>query len=272
MKNSTLFAALLISTGVVAQTSDYSFEGSLADTTIWHQFSENFGTPLCDAGCGTCGGPCAPLTGDVYAWFGGAGDASELGVLNQDVFVPTGTVVELEAWVKMPAFGDGSDDNYLKAFADGNELGAITAGDSLAWNGFYHRWAVSLAGYTGGMHNIRLEGKENGTVVFNVLVDDVNIKVDGDVFVGLFENESVHMLTVYPNPANDRITLNFNSLSGNAVVSLVDVSGKMINRQRIAQVANSLIEFDAKLLANGVYTVTVENGGKIYQERIVVAH
>ncbi|MCB0785431.1 MAG: hypothetical protein KDB87_08920, partial [Flavobacteriales bacterium] len=73
MKHFTLVAAAtLFAFTSSAQINDGGFEGG-AGGGAWTEASTNFGTPLCDAGCGTCGGPCVSRTGTWYVWFGGAG-------------------------------------------------------------------------------------------------------------------------------------------------------------------------------------------------------
>ncbi len=233
----------------------------------------NFGTPLCNAAaCGTGGGAAVPRTGEVFAWFGGLGDASEMASVDQSAFIPSGTTANLLVYVKIPASGDGTANNYLKAFVDGNEVGAVTAVDSATYAD-YTLWSVQIDSYADGSnHNIKLEGKENGTAVFNILADDIALEVDGSVVAGLFENEALSGVQVYPNPANESITLSFTAMSGMAEITIQDVTGKVVARNALSEVNRRTVEFDASALSNGLYMVSIQQQGKRFTERVLVQH
>lgn len=271
MKHITLLAGLALSFSAVAQINDGSFEAGIGAGT-WNENSANFGTPLCDlATCGNGGGACVPHTGSIYAWFGGSGDASEIASVDQNAVIPTGSSVQLVGFVKIAAVGDGTAGNYLKAYVDGNEVGMITAEDSADYAD-YTLVVVPIDAYAdGASHNIKIEGKENGGTTFNVLLDDVALVVDG-VPTGLFENESLAGVSVFPNPANQTINLSFNALQGKAVVEILDVTGKMVGNIQMNEVSRRTLQFDASDLNNGLYFVTVQQAGKRFTKRVNVVH
>ena len=270
MKQFTLVAALAFVVPATAQVTDGSFEAGIGAGT-WTEASVNYGTPLCDAAsCGTCGGPCVALTGAFYAWFGGAGDASEIGSVEQSVFIPSGNAATLIMGVKIAATGDGTAGNYLKVFVDGVEIGMITAEDSASFAD-YQMVGVSIDEYAdGGMHTVKIEGKENGGTTFNVLVDDVSLEVDG-LPIGLFENEALAGVQTYLDATQNMINVRFNAMKGAATVSIVNMNGATISTQSFAEVAQRTLSLSADELSNGVYIVNVEQNGKRYAERIVVA-
>ncbi len=272
MKHVTLFAALAVSFGATAQITDGSFEAGIGAGT-WNEASVNFGTPLCNAAaCGTGGGAAVPRTGEIFAWFGGSGDASEMASVDQDANVPAGTTANLLVYVKMPASGDGTAGNYLKAFVDGTEVGMVTAGDSAAYAD-YTLWSVPIDAFANGsVHNFKLEGKENGSAVFNVLADDIALEVDGTIVAGLFENDALSGVQVYPNPANESITLAFNAMSGKAEISILDVTGKVVGYSSLSEVNRRTVEFNSSSLSDGLYFVTVQQAGKRFTERVIVQH
>lgn len=270
-RTATLLSVLCVALAGSAQITDGSFEAGIGAGT-WTESSVIFGTPLCDASCGDCGGPCGPNTGDIYAWFGGSGDATELGSLEQDAVIPTGTVVALVAAVKIGGAGDGTDGNYVKAFVDGNEVGVVTALDSADFVEYTQVIILIDAFADGGTHTIRIEGKENGTTAFNGLVDDVGIAVDGQVIIGLFENESLQRVSLVPNPANEQATLNFNALKGAATVTLADLAGQVYSSETLNEVYQRSFSMDTRALANGAYIVSVVKDGATFQQRLVVTH
>lgn len=272
MKHITLLAASLIATGAFAQITDGSFEAGIGAGT-WTEASVTFGTPLCDAGsCGTCGGPCVPHTGSIYAWFGGSGDAAEIGSVEQTATIPTGTAVNLVGWVKIGATGDGSSGNYIRAYVDGNLVGEVTAEDSSDFVDYVEVFLPIDAYADGNAHAIKIEGKENGTSAFNGLVDDVGIEVDGQVIIGLFENEALAGINISPNPANEQVRLVFNAMKGAATITITDAAGAVHSRETVPQVSQRTLTMDTRNLANGAYVVVVAQEGRTYQQRLVIAH
>lgn len=261
----------LVGVGANAQIVDGSFEAG-ADAGTWTEASVNYGTPLCDAGCGTCGGPCVPRTGTWYAWFGGSGLATEVASVSQDVMIPNGTTGAIQMWVKMPAMGDGTDDNFLRLTVDGNEMDRLTPADSTAY-AEYAIWNVPVDAYTDGMmHTVMLEAEENGTAVFNVLVDDVTLLVDGAEVVGLFENEELTGVSIYPNPANEVINFSFSGVTGSALVNITDLSGKLVITNRLNEVSSRIFSLNTSDFQNGAYLITVTQGDKQFTERVMIAH
>ena len=59
MKKFLLVVSVFTASLANAQFVDAGFEFG-TDASGWDQFSTNFGTPICDAGCGACGGGCGP--------------------------------------------------------------------------------------------------------------------------------------------------------------------------------------------------------------------
>lgn len=253
--------------GVQAQINDGSFEGS-----GWNEASFLFGTPLCTvAECGNCGGPCVPRTGQRYAWFGGSGSPDEVASVDQDATIPNGSSANVVMYVKIPHGGDGTAANTFIVYVDGNNVGTLTALDTAQYVD-YTLWSVNVSAYAdGGVHNIKLEGSENGGNTFNVVVDDVALEVDGTI-VGLFENENLPGVQVYPNPANSQITLAFNAMQGAAQVSIIDASGKVVNQTSFNEVSMRQFTFDSSNLANGLYTVLVDQAGNRISQRVLVQH
>ncbi|MEO8197593.1 MAG: hypothetical protein ABI689_12835 [Thermoanaerobaculia bacterium] len=78
-----------------------SFEdavGAPLDSPNWLEASTQFGSPLCTlALCGNGSGTVGPLTGDVWAWFGGVGGSTpETSSVSQTVWLPFAAYVDLE--------------------------------------------------------------------------------------------------------------------------------------------------------------------------------
>ena len=67
---------------------------------------------------------------------------------------------------------------------------------------------------------------------------------------------------LYPNPAQDRVNLSFNSKrSGIASVQLMDATGRIVSTNTYpVKLGNNLLLIDAEHLNNGWYTVVIDNG------------
>lgn len=78
-----------------------SFEdatGNPLDSPNWVEASTQRGSPLCTVAlCGDGNGTVGPLTGDVWAWFGGVGGSTpETSSVSQTVWLPFAAYVDLE--------------------------------------------------------------------------------------------------------------------------------------------------------------------------------
>lgn len=276
MKHVTLFTALSLSAAVSAQIVDPSFELIGAGGMEWTQASTNFGTPLCDGA--SCLGSAASNfanTGTFWIWFGGVdttGTLPEVGSVEQTTTFAAGSTgtLNMMVWIAAPS---GNANDKLEAMVDGNLLGTLYMVDTVDFGMDYAMWSVDVATYLdGGMHSVTIMGTQtDGNDASNVFVDDVSLTVDG-MTIGLFENKQLEGVKVYPNPTNDLIALNFNGMTGTAFVSITDVTGQLVHASRIPSVQSGVFQMDCGSFANGAYMVTVEQNGKRFAERIVVAH
>ncbi len=270
MKHITLLASALLTLSATAQIADGSFEAG-PGSGAWTEASTNFSTPFCNNTC-SANPTYAPFNGDWYLWFGGAGAGAtlpEVASVEQSCTIPTGTDVTLAMWVKYPNAGVTGD--QLDVSIDGTVVGSIMLSDSDAYLD-YTGIGFDINAYAGGTHTVNITGTQtSASNIWNVLVDQVEILADG-ASVGLFENESQPGMQVFPNPANEQLTMTFNALSGRAMVTISDMNGRFVSRQELGQVNMRTFTYDSKQLPNGVYVVSVENAGKTYTQRVVIAH
>ncbi|MFI5141498.1 MAG: T9SS type A sorting domain-containing protein [Bacteroidia bacterium] len=80
-------------------------------------------------------------------------------------------------------------------------------------------------------------------------------------------------LNLYPNPANDKVQVNFtNDSENNAVLSLVNINGQVINAQQTHQKSNNQDVFvvDTTPLTAGVYYCKVQVNDKMSIKKLVV--
>ncbi|HLG03362.1 MAG TPA: T9SS type A sorting domain-containing protein, partial [Bacteroidia bacterium] len=84
------------------------------------------------------------------------------------------------------------------------------------------------------------------------------------VLVGMEETSLLQGLTVYPNPAKDRLIFAFASGTGEpAEIIITDVSGRFVHAQKTAVLqAGDKIEVDLSGISAGAYFYSVQTGNK----------
>ncbi|MBI5858652.1 MAG: fibronectin type III domain-containing protein [Sphingobacteriales bacterium] len=66
-------------------------------------------------------------------------------------------------------------------------------------------------------------------------------------------------VTVFPNPATDKVTVRINELQGSAAIRVFDMYGRMVMQQNTGQ---PLTQLDMSRLSSGLYLIRVMNAGK----------
>jgi uncharacterized repeat protein (TIGR01451 family) len=154
------------------QVQDPSFEGG-TPSAAWTEASTNFGTPICDAGCGDF---VPPTTGDWYVFFGGINGLEE-GSVEQSITIPPGALLRFQHVIPNSS-GNGTD--FMRVLIDGNEVFSVLENDPTYVGSAYQLVQVDLAGYDdGGTHLLRIESTCNqpdGQSTF-FFVDDVSVDV-----------------------------------------------------------------------------------------------
>jgi hypothetical protein len=96
-------------------------------------------------------------------------------------------------------------------------------------------------------------------------VVDENEIIDVDMVVGI-ENSLSQNVHIYPNPANNQLYIEMNNIS-NAVVSMIDLSGKTIINQMLSNNSNTI---DLSGISAGVYLVNIRtNNDNLIQKLII---
>ena len=85
--------------------------------------------------------------------------------------------------------------------------------------------------------------------------------------VGIDEN-NLFGLTIFPNPNNGQLNINFNNEQNDAfTVYVTDLSGRIIYTSNIA---SSILSIDLGNTANGTYMLHLTNGNSQVTKKIVV--
>ena len=166
--------------------------------------------------------------GTLWAW--GLNDVGQLGIgntTNQFSPVQVGTDTD---WVDVVSGGSG-DDQFTIA----------TKSDGTVW-----AWGDNQVGQYG-----------NGTVGNPVYVPTLMTGLCATLSTDEFQQENV--FTMYPNPAKDVVTLQYDLAVANATVAIFDVTGRLIHDGALNSVTGSS-ELNVSAYPAGVYLVLVKQG------------
>ena len=99
----------------------------------------------------------------------------------------------------------------------------------------------------------------------NFYLDDINIYLgepSNNIVIGLKEGENINELSLYPNPTEGELNLNFSVNNDQTVqIQIQDLYGKEIQKHYVnAAIGSNLVMLDTKQLAAGVYFVNVIAG------------
>jgi len=76
-------------------------------------------------------------------------------------------------------------------------------------------------------------------------------------------------ISIYPNPASSSITVNMAGSGSSALMTIFDVSGKLVMQEKLN--GGSAVELNISALDNGIYFVNISNGVSVSKQRLVVA-
>ena len=89
--------------------------------------------------------------------------------------------------------------------------------------------------------------------------------------MGSIDENSLTELTIYPNPANEILTISFEGNEAEYLIELTDHSGRLITQQSINNV--SILKSTTLNLANvkdGSYVVVISSANGNYSEKVVI--
>jgi subtilisin-like proprotein convertase family protein len=156
---------------------DGTFEAGTPWTAWTVQTSTNFGTPMCDAGCGTGGGTAGGFGGSAnWAWFGGTASA-ETATTGQSVVIASGAPASLTFQMWIGAVNAPFTD-VLNVRVDGTIVQSFPE-PATAETGYTPRTIDVSAFANGASHAILFEYIGPGGAVSNFSVDNVVLTAGG---------------------------------------------------------------------------------------------
>ena len=186
-------------------------------------------------------------------------EASFTDTLFQAAQFIAGNGTDFSLYTFSPGFVHGMDGTYIQLDANN---------DSTRYIGELRPFSVSLAQYSGQ------------TIYISFLhdSDDDNLLVIDDILVngtltGIAETPVISGLTVYPNPASDKIELSYRlPVTGPVAAEIYDLAGrKVASVNRGIQIHGSQkLAIDVSMLAKGSYTVVLNANGNIVTSGFVL--
>lgn len=112
-------------------------------------------------------------------------------------------------------------------------------------------------------------------LIMEYLVDSVTQVVSGQTFynnenpVSVNELTVNHDLAIYPNPVIDYINIQ-PSFTGNAIVKIYDIEGKILINQNTSVQINTPLKLDVSRFEKGLYFVKITNESTTYCNKFIV--
>ncbi len=181
-----------------------------------------------------------------------------------------------EEWLRVFIRADCLGNWALRRTIKGNNLSPLVATSTWApsspeeWT-TAHMTNVTNAFFTGDFR-VKFQFESDGGN--NFYLDDINMYqgAPSDDIVDIQEFDSFNQFSVYPNPSEGELNIEFSQASsGNAIVQITDINGKLIRAHSIqAQIGNNLVLMDTKDIAPGLYMVNLIQGGSLATKKLII--
>lgn len=147
--------------------------------------------------------------------------------------------------------------NQVNLFFTSNIYNGLPANyDTIALNGQLINTDLAIA--PGIVHTI-WENGTSGTIKYRkgtYAITSVEDKIN---------NNAIH---VYPNPAHDFVTVNFDTGITDGILNLKDITGRVISNRELSSGTKIVLNLSA--VQNGIYILEIVTIGRAYYSRIVV--
>ncbi len=186
---------------------DQGFEsgfGAPLRSPDWLSESSNFGTPVCDAGCGLSAAQ-GPNDGAFWVWFGGANGAAETAFIEQQLYIPsnTETYMNYDYWIGLV---DAGATYSMTVSLDGSVVDSIV--DSPVSGGYISQ-SIDLGTYAdGGLHTFRMDFTKNAIGNVNLNIDNVYLYKGTSVYLADADFESGSAAWIQTGKTGDKVKCN----------------------------------------------------------------
>ncbi len=124
--------------------------------------------------------------------------------------------------------------------------------------------SVSLGSYA-GQSEVMLMFTTISDYGNNLYLDNINV---GSISVGIAETNTTPYFNVFPNPANDFLTVHLTTPL-NTVVSVSDILGQEVISQKISGTQNNF-QLNTSELNTGIYFITLQSGKITSTQKIII--
>ncbi|MFO7790190.1 MAG: C10 family peptidase [Bacteroidales bacterium] len=215
-------------------------------------------SPLSDFGGETEGGNISFKDGNtglivdnnsnVYKTTNGGADWTEL--------TTNGTVYPLGlAWVP------DTDLIFTTGAAEGASGSSFSQDGGTSWNiidSEQHLYVDFIDPQTGWSGWFNTDASNDGIWKWNSTITDITE-----------ENDTQGQISVYPNPVNDHLTINFNNIPQETDIRLVNLLGKLMLKKEFSRPASDNVSFNIESLPTGVYIMIINYDGNIEKKKII---
>lgn len=87
--------------------------------------------------------------------------------------------------------------------------------------------------------------------------------------IGINENE-LKTFNLFPNPANDQVTLSFINDTKTSKIAIYSVDGREVYQDYNESISNNKVEINTEFLKPGVYVIQVESSGVISTNKLII--
>ena len=124
------------------------------------------------------------------------------------------------------------------------------------------------------------DGSDTQEDHFTFIVDDgqggfiptqtFNIDIDENAVVGTAEVDAGNAISLFPNPAQDRVAIGFRqAVRGEAAVRLLNLQGQVVQQRRFPE-AGRQVQLNTAGLPSGVYFVNVQAEEGVFTEKLLL--
>lgn len=166
-----------------------------------------------------------------------------------------GTLITLDLTTTVDLLKDSSYLLVAGAYGDGgatNDLVVATAGASEAQTSYYYDYTDATWYYTTGTPIVRMNFLTN---------------------VGINENNNVSNVSVFPNPAKDKVAIDMNLNNDSKVsINVTDLAGKVVYAKDLGnkKSGNHTFTVDTNAISNGVYVMNIVTNGVVSAHKLVI--
>ncbi len=142
------------------------------------------------------------------------------------------------------------------------------AGGSQAVTGSFQ---FPVGGVAEGNYNLWNNNIE--VIVFVEDIDDMSISNASQAhlnIIGLGENQTLAGVSIFPNPANNRMGIVIENNNNEVSVQLTNTIGQTVRKSTFSP--NENIILDTQNLEMGMYVITVTAGNRSYTQRVAISH